>query len=85
MHGEGVRHPTTSVENNYLPSSVLLCLLSMDVGFKLNINVPIFRQAIYQEWYMQFDFIWFCLDFLFHFSLSFVFIRVLGNPMVGCT
>ena len=33
MHGERVRHPTTSVKNGYLPSSVLLCLLSMDVGF----------------------------------------------------
>ncbi len=32
MHGEGVRHPTTSVKNGYLPSSVPLCLLSMDVG-----------------------------------------------------
>jgi hypothetical protein len=32
MHGESVRHPTTSVKNGYLPSSVLLCLLSMDVG-----------------------------------------------------
>jgi hypothetical protein len=32
MHGEGVRHPTTSVKNGYLPSSVFLCLLNMDVG-----------------------------------------------------
>jgi hypothetical protein len=32
MHGEGVRHPMTSVKNGYLPSSVPLCLLSMDVG-----------------------------------------------------
>jgi hypothetical protein len=29
MHGEGVRHPTTSVKNGYLSPSVLLCLLSM--------------------------------------------------------
>ena len=32
MRVEGVRHPTTSVKNGYLPSSVLLCLLSMNVG-----------------------------------------------------
>ena len=33
MHGEGVRYPTTSIKNGYLLSSVLLNLLSMDVGF----------------------------------------------------
>ena len=32
MHGEGVRHPTKPIKNGYLPSSVPLCLLSMDVG-----------------------------------------------------
>ena len=32
MHGEGIRHPTTSVKNGYLPSSVPLCLLNMNVG-----------------------------------------------------
>jgi hypothetical protein len=33
MRGEGVRHPTISVKRNgYLPSSVPLSLLSMDVG-----------------------------------------------------
>jgi hypothetical protein len=42
MHGEGVRHPTTSVKRNgYLPFSVLLSLLSMDCWFKLDTNVPI--------------------------------------------
>jgi hypothetical protein len=25
---------------------------------------------MYQEWQMQFDFVWFCLDSLFHFPLS---------------
>jgi hypothetical protein len=33
MHEESVRHPTTSVKSGYLLSNVLLCLLSMDVGF----------------------------------------------------
>ena len=32
MHREGVRHPTTSIKSDYLPSSVPLCLLSIDVG-----------------------------------------------------
>ena len=32
MRVEGVRHPMTSVKDGYFPSSVPLCLLSMDVG-----------------------------------------------------
>ena len=32
MHREGVKHPTIPVKNGYLPSSVLLCLLSMEAG-----------------------------------------------------
>ena len=60
MHREAVRHPTTSVKkNDYLPSSVSIYLLSLGLLVLIMYKCPKFRRAIYQEWQMQFDFIWF--------------------------
>ena len=60
MRGEGVRHPTTSVKkNDYLPSSVSVYLLSLGLLVLIMYKYPKFSHAIYQEWQMQFDFIWF--------------------------
>jgi hypothetical protein len=75
MRGEGVRHPTTSVKRNgYLPSSILLNLLSTNLLVLIMYKCPDFRHAIYQEWQMQFDFIRFCLDSLFHLPSSLYFL-----------
>ena len=55
MHGEGVRHPTTSVKRNgYLPSSVPFCLLNLDLLVLIMYKCPDFRHTIYQEWQTQF-------------------------------
>jgi uncharacterized membrane protein len=60
MRGEGVRHPTTSVKKNgYLLSSVPFYLLSLGLLVLVMYRRPKFSRAIYQEWQMQFDFIWF--------------------------
>ena len=75
------RHP---LKNDYLPLSVFFfCLEWMLVLIRH--KCPNFRQAIYQEWYMQTNFIWFCLDSLFHFSYLFVFFKVSSKSMVECT
>ena len=58
------RHP---LRNGYLPSSVPLHLLSIDLLVQIMYKCPDFRHAIYQEWQMRFDFVRFLLDFLFHF------------------
>ena len=50
MRGEGVRHPTTSVqENGYLPSSVPFYLLSLGLLVLIMYKCPKFRRAIYQN------------------------------------
>jgi hypothetical protein len=60
MRGEGVRHPTTSVEENgYLLSSVPFYLLSLGLLVFIMNKCPKFGRAIYQEWQMHFDLIWF--------------------------
>ena len=59
-----LRHP---LRNGYLPSSVPLHLLSIDLLVQIMYKCPDFRHAIYQEWQMRFDFVRFLLDFLFHF------------------
>ena len=75
MRGKGVRHPMTSVKrNSYLPSSVLLNLLSTDLLVLIMYKCSNFRHAIYQEWQMRFDFIRFCLDSLFHLPSSLYFL-----------
>ena len=78
MRGESVRHPATSIKKNgYLPSSVPLSLLSMDLLVLIIYKCPNFHHAIYQEWQMQFDFVRFYLDSLFHLpsSLQFLWFR----------
>ena len=75
MRGEGVRHPATFVKRNgYLSSSVPLSFLSMDLLVLIMYKCPDFRHAIYQEWQMQFDFVQFCLDSLFHLPSSLYFL-----------
>jgi hypothetical protein len=75
MRGDGVRHPTTSVKRNgYLHSSVPLSLLSMDLLVLIMYKCLDFCHAIYQKWQMQFDFIRFCLDSLFHLPSSLYFL-----------
>jgi hypothetical protein len=58
------RHP---LRNGYLPSNVPLHLLTIDLLVQIMYKCPDFRHAIYQEWQMQFDFVQFLLDSLFHF------------------
>ena len=75
MRGESVRHPATSIKKNgYLPSSVPVYLLSLDLLVLIMYRYPKFSHAIYQEWQMQFDFIWFRLDSLFHIPSSLYFL-----------
>jgi hypothetical protein len=50
------RHP---LRNGYLPSSVPFYLLSLGLLVLIVYKCPKFGRAIYQEWQMQFDFIWF--------------------------
>jgi hypothetical protein len=60
MRGEGVRHPTTSVKKNgYLLSNVFFYLLSLGLLVLIMYKCPKFGRAIYQEWQMHFDLIWF--------------------------
>ena len=50
------RHP---LRNYYLPSSVPFYLLSLGLLVLIMYTCPKFRRAMYQEWQMQFHFIWF--------------------------
>ena len=59
MRGEGVRHPTTSVKKLLPPFQCSFYLLSLGLLVLIMYKCPKFRRAMYQEWQMQFDFIWF--------------------------
>ena len=48
------------------PSNVPFYLLSLGLLVLIMYKCLKFRRAMYQEWQMQFDFIWFWLDSLFH-------------------
>ena len=50
------RHP---LKNGYLPSSVPFSFAKPRLLGLIMYKCPKFRRAIYQEWQMQFDFIWF--------------------------
>ena len=86
MRGECVRHPTTSVKRNgYLPSSVPLNLLRTDLLVLIMYKCPDFCHAIYQEWQMRFWLHSILFRLFISPSLIFVFFKVPGSSMVGCT
>ena len=51
--------PQHPFRNGYLPSNVPLNLLSLGLLVLIMYKCPDFHHAIYQEWQMQFDFVWF--------------------------
>ena len=75
------RHPLKTLTS----LQVFFCVCLEWMLVLIRHKCPNFPQVIYQEWYMQIDFIWFCLDSLFHSSYIFVFFKVSGKSMVECT
>ena len=59
MRGEGVKHPTTSIKKWLPPFYCSLLFAKPRLLVLILYKCPKFGRAIYQEWQMQFDFIWF--------------------------
>ena len=77
--------PWHPLRNGYLPSSVPLRLLSINLLVLIMYKYPDFRHAIYQEWQTQFWLHSVLFRLFISPSLIFVFFKVLGSSMVGST
>jgi hypothetical protein len=59
MRGEGVRHPTTSVKKTVTSFLMFSLFAKPRLLVFIMYKCPKFGRAIYQEWQMYFDLIWF--------------------------